>query len=99
MHGFFFVLFELFIYHVQFFLIFAEFVYAFVAFHSIMTLNTTWIYLYMALMVSSVFSLGYIGAVGNIICAIFFVFQIAFYLFVGMFLTCRRLGAFKEEME
>jgi hypothetical protein len=98
-HGFFFIMMELIIYEFRFFLVLMEFVYAFVAYHCVMTLEPKWIYGYMVLMGTSVFSLGYITEVGNFLCGILFVIQIVFYLFIGGFLTCRRLGAMKDELE
>ena len=97
-HGFNFVLLEIIIYEWTTYLLIMELLYAYLAYQAIMSLELKWCYGYITFMGLSVFGIGYIGAVGNFICSIIFLLQIAIYVFVGGFLTCRRVGEYKDAM-
>jgi len=40
----------------------------------------------------SLFGLAYVASVGNFIVAVFFLIQLFIYVFIGGFLTCKRLS-------
>jgi len=95
-HGFVWIIFDIWLYNFRFYLFFMELVYAYVCWQSVMTLENKFIYAYIALMYSSLLGFTQIAEVGNFILIIIFLVQMVAYVFVGGFITCRRLNALNK---
>jgi len=73
LHITFLILFEIWLYHFRWYLFIMEFVYAYLCYQSIMTLETKFIYAYITLMYLSLLGFTQITEVGNFIICILFV--------------------------